>query len=113
MEKFCFSPMRAPSLRSMRTPRLWKVLTARSLRGARPDQRLGALAHFLRRLVGEGDGRDLLRLQPGLQQPRDLVHDDARLARAGAGQHQAGAGEVVHGLHLGGVQGDSGGRHRG
>ena len=59
------------------------------LGGTRADQRLGALAHLGRGLVGEGDGGDVLRLDAALQQPRDLVHDDPRLARAGTGQHQA------------------------
>ena len=34
-----------------------------------------------------------------------LCDDHARLARAGTGQHQAGAAQVVHGLELGGVEG--------
>ncbi len=35
---------------------------------------------------------------------RDLVRDHARLARARARQHQAGAIDEVHGLELGAVQ---------
>ena len=78
---------------------------------ARPHQGLGAFAHFLRRLVGEGDGGNLLRTQPMLQQPGDLVHDDPGLARAGTGQHQTRPVQVVHRLHLGGVEaGGCGGR---
>jgi hypothetical protein len=40
----------------------------------------------------------------GLDQARDLVRDDPRLARAGAGQHQAGPAQVVDGVLLGEVQ---------
>ncbi len=82
------------------------------LRGLGADELLGALAHFLRRLVGERDGRDVLRRQAVLQQPHDLVRDHARLARTRAGQHQARAVEVVHRLHLGVVQPGRGGGRR-
>ena len=63
-----------------------------------------ALAHLGGGLVGEGDGGDLLGLQPGLQQARDLVHDDTRLARAGAGEHEVMSGRRADRLALGGVQ---------
>ena len=74
------------------------------LRGARTDQLFRPFAHLLRGLVGEGDGRNLRRLVTRLQQPCDLVHDDAGFARAGTGQHQARPAEVVHCFELGGVQ---------
>ena len=99
MLKAGFRPSTAPSSRIMRTPSAWKVQTTTCLRVA-PDQPLGALAHFGRGLVGEGDGRDALGLQSGLDQPRDLVRDDARLARARAGEHEAGAVHVVDGFLL-------------
>jgi hypothetical protein len=70
----------------------------------RADQFLGALAHLLRGLVGERDRGDLPRRITGLQQPRDLVRDDARFARAGTSKHQARPAEVVNGFELGGVQ---------
>src|ERR1700712_2971677 len=70
------------------------------LRGARAYQRLGALAHFLRRLVGEGDGRDLAGLISGLQQPGDLVRDHPRLARTGAGKDEARTAEVMNRFEL-------------
>ena len=82
-------------------------------RGAGAHQGLGALAHLGGGLVGEGDGRDLLGLQPRLQQLGDLVHDDPRLARAGTGQHEARPVQVVHGLVLGRVERGGGGRHGG
>ena len=50
------------------------------LRRPRAHQRARPLAHFLRRLVGEGDRADLLRGEAGLQQPGDLVRDHPRLA---------------------------------
>ena len=79
-----------------------------------PHQLLGALAHFGRGLVGEGDGGDAVGRQPGLDQPADLVRDHARLARARAGEHQTGAAEVVHGVLLGLVEtGAGGGGHGG
>ena len=46
----------------------------------------------LRRLVGEGDGEDLRRIGPaGRQDVREPRGQHARLAGAGAGQHQHGA----------------------
>ena len=81
--------------------------------GAPAHQALGPLAHLLRGLVGEGDRRDLLGRQPGLQQPRDLVHDHPRLARARAGQHQTRPVQVVHGLQLRGVERGGGFGHEG
>ena len=56
------------------------------------------------RLVGEGDGGDAARLDPGLDQPRDLVRDDPRLAGARPGEHQARAAQVVDGILLGEVE---------
>jgi hypothetical protein len=60
------------------------------LAGAAADQPLGALAHLGGRLVGEGDRRDALGLHAGLDQPRDLVRDDPRLARAGPASTRQG-----------------------
>ncbi|MCY1528504.1 hypothetical protein D9M68_636100 [compost metagenome] len=69
-----------------------------------PDQVLGALAHFGRRLVREGDGRDALGLQARLDQPADLVRDHARLARARACEHQTGTVHVVDRFLLGEIE---------
>jgi hypothetical protein len=69
-------------------------------RGACADQALGALAHLGRRLVGEGDRGNLRGRVPCFEQSRDLVHDDARLARAGAGEHEAGSAKVMDRLEL-------------
>ena len=87
----CFRPTRSPSLAQDAHAERVEGADDQVLRGARPDQRLRALAHLLRRLVREGDRGDLPRRVAGLQQPRDLVRDHAGLARAGAGQHQARA----------------------
>ena len=69
-----------------------------------PDQLLGALAHLGGRLVGEGDGGNRLGVHATLDQVSDLVRDDARLARAGTGQHQARPVGVVDSLKLGEVE---------
>ena len=72
---------------------------------ARADQGPGALAHFLRGLVGEGDGGDVFGRVAGLQQAGDFLRDDAGLAGTGTGDHQARAIEVVDGFELGVVEG--------
>ena len=82
-------------------------------RRTRTHQGLGALAHLGGGLVRKGDGRNLPGLQPRLQQLGNLVHDDARLARASAGQHEARPVQVVHGLGLGGVERGRGFGHGG
>ena len=74
------------------------------LAGGLAGQRARALAHLGGGLVGEGDGGDAPALDADLQQARDLVRDDARLARSGAGQHQAGAAQMLHGVLLGEVE---------
>ena len=54
------------------------------------DQRADALLHLARRLVGEGDGEDLAsgRARPVREDVGDARGQHARLAGAGAGQHQ-------------------------
>ena len=80
---------------------------------ATPNQALGPLAHFGSGLVGKGDGRNALGLQPRLNQPPNLVRNHPRLARARARQHEAGAVQVVHSFLLGQVQAGGGGGHKG
>jgi len=71
----------------------------------RPRQQLDAVAHLLRRLVGEGDREDLVRLRAARQhQVRDPVGEHARLARPRAGQDQERTVAVLDGLPLGRVQ---------
>ncbi len=56
---------------------------------ALPDERQDACAHLCRGLVGERHGQDLPRLDvPDTDQVGDAVREDARLARAGAGEDQ-------------------------
>ncbi len=53
------------------------------------DHQADAALHLARRLVGEGDRQDLVRPRPpGRQDVRDARGQHARLAGAGAGQHQ-------------------------
>ena len=69
------------------------------------EQFAGTLLHFLRRLVGEGDGADLFRPIAALaDQPGDLLGDHAGLAAAGPGQHQTGLLDGHHGLSLGFIE---------
>ncbi|CUI80596.1 Uncharacterised protein [Achromobacter xylosoxidans] len=68
-------------------------------------QRPDALVHFARGLVGEGQRHHVAtHVAAFAQQVGDLLRDDARLAAAGAGQHQAGTVQVQHRLFLRGVQ---------
>jgi hypothetical protein len=88
----------------MRTPSAVEGADHQVLGRARAHQRLGALAHLLRGLVGEGDGGDLLRRQAACSSRAILCTMTRVLPEPGAGQHQAGAGQVVHRLQLGGVE---------
>ena len=72
--------------------------------GLSADEAGRALAHFGRCLVGEGDGCDAPWRHARLDQASDLVRDHACLARARAGQDQAGAFGVVDGLELGQIE---------
>ncbi len=74
------------------------------LPGDLADQALGAFTHLAGSLVGESDCGNAVRFQAGLNQASNLVRDDARLARTGAGQHQAGAVHEVDSFLLGQVQ---------
>src|SRR6185437_4177010 len=75
---------------------------------------LRALAHFARRLVRERDRDDLRWLDAAFDEMRDLRGDDARLATAGAGEHEQRRVVVAHGFALRGVEGElQGGAARG
>ena len=69
-------------------------------------QALGhTLAHFLGRLVGEGDRGDAAgRVAATADQVGNLLHDHARLAAAGAGEHQQRAFDVQDRGSLGRIQ---------
>ena len=72
------------------------------------QQRLGPLAHLSRRLIGKRDRRNPLRRHAALNQPRNLVRDHPRLARARACEHEARTMEEIHGLLLGDIQSGAG-----
>ena len=87
--------------RSSARPSAWKVLIASVLGSARADHarwraRASPAAALLVNVMAAICSGACARVQ----QARDLVHDDAGLARAGAGQHQARPLGVPHGLPL-------------
>ena len=57
-------------------------------RAAAADQLLRPLAHLGGGLVREGDRHDVPRVHAAAHEVRQPVRDDARLARARAGQHE-------------------------
>ncbi len=74
-------------------------------RTAALDQTGHAGAHLGGRLVGEGERRDVARIDAALEhQVRDAVGDHAGLARPGAGDDQERAALVQHRLPLGRVE---------
>ncbi len=88
-------------------------LDADRMEGAEPrhaldrfaDQQADALLHLARRLVGEGDGEDLRgKGEAERQDVGDAGGQHARLAGAGAGQHEHGALGGLDGQPLLGVQ---------
>ncbi len=58
-------------------------------------------AHLAGRLPGKGEGHNLLRLQPEMEQMRHPMGQGAGLAGAGAGLHQQRTAGVEHGRNLG------------
>ena len=90
MVKFDFSPTSSAWRRRMLDARARGRCRARACprrrrRRAWPTRRL----HLARRLVGEGDGEDLVRARPaGVQQVGDAGGQRPGLAGAGAGEHQ-------------------------
>ncbi len=74
-------------------------------RGLALHQLGDALLHLLGGLVGKGHRGDVLGLEAlVLDQVSDLLCDHPGLARAGAGEYQAGAVEVANGFGLGRVE---------
>ena len=76
------------------------------MEGADPDlaaggQPLDAEPHFLGRLVGEGQGEDLLVRHAVGQHPGDAMGNHPGLSAARPGEDQQGAIVVQHGLALG------------
>ena len=73
--------------------------------GGAPDDGGDALAHFARRLVGEGDGEHLARVRAaGQQDVREPGGQHARLAGAGAGEHQQRPIDGLDGFALFGIE---------
>jgi len=63
-----------------------------------------ALLHLARGLVGERHGQDAVGSDAALDQARDAVGDDPRLARAGTGEHEQWPRECADRLLLCWVQ---------
>jgi hypothetical protein len=84
------------------------------------DEVLDPAPHLSRRLVGEGDGEYVTRVDAfDPEQPGDAMRDDARLAAARPREHEHGSLGGLHGLTLDGVEraedgvgGDGGAQHR-
>ena len=69
------------------------------------DEQLDPRPHFLRRLIGEGDGEYFLRLGVAVaDQIRGAAGDDARLARSGAGEDEQRAVDVKDGFTPFGIE---------
>ena len=82
------------------------------LADVRADEVSEARDHLPGGLVGKGHRQDPVGVHAlFLDQVGDAVGEDARLARAGAGQHEHGPVGGAHGLLLGGVQTVEGDRH--
>jgi hypothetical protein len=88
-------------------------LDAERMEGAEPghalddaaDQIADARLHLARRLVGEGDGEDLVRPRPShAQEMRDARGQRPGLAGAGAGEHEHRPVERLDRFALGGVE---------
>ena len=87
----------------MRPQAAWNVIT--HMPRDWPDEQLDALAHLGRRAVRERDREHLVRPRATLaEQVADARGQHARLAGAGAGDHERGAVGQRHRLPLGGVQ---------
>jgi hypothetical protein len=69
------------------------------------------LSHLTGRFVGKRDGRNALGLKAQVNQFANFLRDHARLARASAGQHKAGAFDVIDSFKLSWIQTSGGGGH--
>ena len=108
--------VRIQDLEALRQRRLAPVQAQQAVReaveGADPhaaraaaQQRFDAPAHLRRGLVGEGDREHAVRRHADhLDQPADAMGQHARLAGAGAGEHQVVAGRGGNDVALGGIE---------
>ena len=106
IEKPACSPACACSLRMMFRPRLWKVRHRQAL-GPRRRAAGWPTRSFISRaaLLVKVTATMFWALDAAvLDQVGDLAGDHAGLAGAGAGQHQQGAVDVVHGFLLSGIE---------
>ncbi len=71
---------------------------------AASGQPLDPIGHFLSRLVGEGDGEDLLWIDATFDQPSHPPGDDSGLTRPGSGEDEHRAFEVFDGSSLSGCE---------
>src|SRR5439155_511030 len=72
--------------------------------GRGPDDALDAPAHLARGAVRERERQHRLGGHAPLEKPRDAAGQDARLAGAGASDHQDGPALVLDGLLLSGIE---------
>ena len=104
MVKLGFSPTNSAWRRRIFAPIEWNVPIQGKPSG-NAGQRLDALAHLARRLVGEGDGEDFLaaRAADG-EDMGDAGGQHPGLADAGAGEHQHRPVERLDGAPLLGIE---------
>ena len=96
--------MAGASRRSSRAQSEWNVDTHMPA-AVRAEQRLDARPHLLGGLVREGDGEHFVRLRVAVaDEVGDAAGDDARLARARAGEDQQRAVGVQHRFALFGIR---------
>ena len=98
-------PIAGASRRSSRAQSAWNVEIHMPPQSA-PSSASTRAAHLLGRLVREGDRQDLVGLGVAVaDEVGDAARDDARLARAGAGQNQQRPVDVQDGVALLGIEG--------
>ena len=68
------------------------------------DELLDSLTHFFGRLIGEGDGKDVVRCYTLVNQVYDAVRDNAGFPRASPRKDEERAFGVEHGLALWAVE---------
>ena len=98
-------PIAGASRRSSRAQSEWNVETHMPA-AVGAEQRLDARPHLLGRLVGERDREHFVRLGVAVaDEVGDAAGDDARLARARAGEDQQRPVDVQDGFALFGIEG--------
>ena len=104
MVKLARRPTSSACIRRILAPIEWKV-PSHGIPCAEPVSERDPLAHLARRLVGEGDGEDLVRPRPARgDEMGDAGGQHPRLADARAGQHQHRPVERLDGFELLGIE---------